>query len=73
MAEYGDPIFRRMDYIKKYSLSECSGIKEISKSLLQRRRDDRVHPKHARKMAAKMEDQAMNSLFPRLEGGHGAE
>ena len=36
-------------------------------------RDDRVHPGHARKMAAKMEDQGHEVLyFENTEGGHGA-
>ena len=36
-------------------------------------RDDRVHPGHARKMAAKMEDQGHEFFyFENTEGGHGA-
>jgi prolyl oligopeptidase len=36
-------------------------------------RDDRVHPGHARKMAAKMLDQGHEVLyFENIEGGHGA-
>jgi prolyl oligopeptidase len=36
-------------------------------------RDDRVHPGHARKMAAKMMDQGHEVLyFENVEGGHGA-
>jgi prolyl oligopeptidase len=36
-------------------------------------RDDRVHPGHARKMAAKMLEQGHEVLyFENTEGGHGA-
>ncbi|MSU68927.1 MAG: S9 family peptidase, partial [Opitutaceae bacterium] len=35
-------------------------------------RDDRVHPGHARKMAAKLEAQKANFLYyENIEGGHG--
>jgi prolyl oligopeptidase len=36
-------------------------------------KDDRVHPGHARKMAARMEEMAHPFLyFENIEGGHGA-
>jgi prolyl oligopeptidase len=35
-------------------------------------KDDRVHPGHARKMAAKMREQGHDVLyFENIEGGHG--
>jgi prolyl oligopeptidase len=35
-------------------------------------RDDRVHPAHARKMAAKMRDAGQSVLYyENIEGGHG--
>jgi prolyl oligopeptidase len=36
-------------------------------------RDDRVHPGHARKMVAKLEDLGYDvSYYENIEGGHGA-
>ena len=36
-------------------------------------KDDRVHPGHARKMQAKMQDQGHNVfLYENFEGGHGS-
>ena len=76
MAEYGDPdIPEEWTYIKNYSpFHNLFASKKYPKVLFTTTtRDDRVHPGHARKMAAKMEDQGHESFyFENTEGGHGA-
>ncbi len=76
MAEYGDPdIPEEWEYIKKYSpYHNLEASKKYPKVLFTTTtRDDRVHPGHARKMAAKMEDQGHEFFyFENTEGGHGA-
>lgn len=76
MAEYGNPdVPEEWAYISRYSpyhnLKE--GVKYPQVFFTTTTRDDRVHPGHARKMAAKME--AMGHpfyYFEQTEGGHGA-
>ena len=75
MAEYGDPdVPEEWEYIKQYSpyqnLSE--GVDYPPIFFYTSIRDDRVHPGHARKMAARMEalDQDV-WYYENLEGGHG--
>ena len=76
MGEYGNPdIPDQWDYIKKYSpyqnLTESKKYPKVFFTTTTR--DDRVHPGHARKMAAKMEEQNHDFLyFENTEGGHGA-
>jgi len=76
MDEYGDPdIPEQWEYIKKYSpYHNIHKSKEYPKILFTvTTRDDRVHPAHARKMAAKMEEQGHKFYyFENIEGGHGA-
>ena len=76
MAEYGNPdIPEEWEYIKKYSpFHNLSANKKYPKVFFTTTtRDDRVHPGHARKMAAKMEDQGHELFyFENTEGGHGA-
>jgi prolyl oligopeptidase len=76
MAEYGDPdIPAEWDFIKKYSpFQNVLASKKYPKVFFTTTtRDDRVHPGHARKMAAKMEDQGHEFFyFENTEGGHGA-
>ncbi|MDZ7343961.1 MAG: prolyl oligopeptidase family serine peptidase, partial [candidate division KSB1 bacterium] len=76
MAEYGDPdIPTEWDYIKEYSpYQNVLASKKYPKVFFTTTtRDDRVHPGHARKMAAKMEDQGHELFyFENTEGGHGA-
>jgi prolyl oligopeptidase len=76
MAEYGDP--DKPDewaYISKYS--PYQNLKASTKypkvMFTTTTRDDRVHPAHARKMAAKMESMGLPFYyFENTEGGHGA-
>jgi prolyl oligopeptidase len=76
MAEYGDPDNPDMwETIKKYSpyhnLHSDQEYPEVF--FYTSTKDDRVHPGHARKMAAKMRDQGHGFLFyENIEGGHGA-
>ena len=75
MAEYGNPdIPEEHAFIKKYSpyqnLDPDVSYPEIFffTNLL----DDRVHPGHARKMAAKMESMGHSYIYyENMEGGHG--
>ena len=76
MAEYGDP--DKPDewaYISKYSPYQNlrAGTKYPKVMFTTTTRDDRVHPAHARKMAAKMEAMGLPFYyFENTEGGHGA-
>ena len=76
MAEYGDP--DKPDewaYISRYSPYQNlkSGTKYPTVMFTTTTRDDRVHPAHARKMAAKMESMGIPFYyFENTEGGHGA-
>ncbi len=76
MAEYGDPdIPEEWDYISKYSPYHNVKARKVYPDVLflTSTRDDRVHPGHARKMTAKMEEMGYNVyLFENTEGGHGA-
>ncbi len=75
MAEYGDPDKpEEWAYISKYS-----PYHNLKKGTLYPRtlfttstRDDRVHPGHARKMVARMQEQGHDVLYyENIEGGHG--
>jgi len=74
MGEYGDPDKpEEWEWIKHYSPYQ-NVVKEKSYPrvlFLTSTRDDRVHPGHARKMAAKMEAQGHDVLYyENIEGGH---
>ena len=75
-SEYGNPdIPSHWAYMRHWSpyhlLKPKSGYPEMF--IWTTTRDDRVHPGHARKMAAKMLDQGHPVLyFERIEGGHGS-
>ena len=75
MDEYGDP--DKPDnwaYISKYSpYQNVLKDKKYSRVLFTTStRDDRVHPGHARKMVARMEEQGHDVLYyENIEGGHG--
>ena len=75
IGEYGDPdIPEEWEYIKKYSpyhnLLDNKKYPEVL--FVTSTKDDRVHPGHARKMAAKMKDMGHNFLYHEtIEGGHG--
>ncbi|HET7125777.1 MAG TPA: prolyl oligopeptidase family serine peptidase, partial [Lysobacter sp.] len=75
MAEYGDPDTSDWDYIKTFSPYQLfDPAKTYPPTFIwTTTRDDRVHPGHARKMAAKM--LAANKdvrYYENTEGGHGA-
>jgi prolyl oligopeptidase len=76
MAEYGDPDKpEEWAYISKYSPYQNAqagkGYPPIFFYLSTR--DDRVHPGHARKMAARLEELGYDvTYFEEIEGGHGA-
>jgi prolyl oligopeptidase len=75
MAEYGDPdVPEQWEYIAKYSpYQNLRAATHYPRVLfLTSTRDDRVHPGHARKMAAKMQSLGQNILYyENIEGGHG--
>jgi prolyl oligopeptidase len=74
IAEYGDPDrpedWEFLQHISAYHTATAAG--EAPPILLATtRRDDRVHPGHARKMAAKLQDLGRNAWFYELDtGGH---
>ncbi|MGC4022194.1 MAG: prolyl oligopeptidase family serine peptidase [Cyclobacteriaceae bacterium] len=74
MGEYGNPdIPEEWEYIKKYSPYQNlkKGTKYPEVFFYTSTKDDRVHPGHARKMAAKMIDMGYPILyFENTEGGH---
>jgi len=75
VAEYGDPdLPAERAYIEKYS--PYQNVKKDAKYprmfIVTSTRDDRVHPAHARKLAARMREQGHDVLyFENIEGGHG--
>lgn len=75
MAEYGDPDKpEERAFIAKYSPYQNvkKGVDYPRIFLVTSTRDDRVHPGHARKMAARMSEQGHDVLyFENIEGGHG--
>ena len=76
VGEYGDPdVPEEWEYIKKYSpYHNMHADKEYPEVFfVTSTKDDRVHPGHARKMAAKMNDMGHPFLYQEtIEGGHGA-
>ncbi len=75
MAEYGDPDKpAEWEWIQKYSPYQNvkAGVKMPKVLFATSTRDDRVHPGHARKMAARMIEQGHRVLYwENIEGGHG--
>jgi prolyl oligopeptidase len=75
MAEYGDPDKpEEWAWISKYSPYQNvkAGVKYPKVLFATSTRDDRVHPAHARKMAARMLEQGHDVLYyENIEGGHG--
>ncbi|MFI6227358.1 prolyl oligopeptidase family protein [Micromonospora echinospora] len=76
MAEYGDPD-RETDwaYLREYSPyhNVRAGQPYPPLLLATSTRDDRVHPGHARKMAARLREHGYDvSYYENVEGGHGA-
>jgi prolyl oligopeptidase len=76
MAEYGDPDDpAQWEFIGRYSPYQNvrPGMNYPRVLFTTTTRDDRVHPGHARKMAARMEELGYPVLyFENTEGGHGA-
>ena len=75
MAEYGNPD-KPEDWavISRYSPYQNvkAGVKMPTVLFTTSTRDDRVHPGHARKMAARMLEQGHRVLYwENIEGGHG--
>lgn len=75
MAEYGNPDQAgEWDFIKTYSPYQNVRANTQYPTVLftTSTRDDRVHPGHARKMMARMEEQGHQVLYyENIEGGHG--
>ena len=75
MAEYGDPdVPEEWEYIKAYSPYQnlSAGVDYPAVFFYTSTRDDRVHPGHARKMAARMKELDQDIwYYENLEGGHG--
>ena len=76
VGEYGDPDQAKdWQYIQKYSPYQNAQPDRKYPPILitTSTRDDRVHPGHARKMAARLEEMGHRVLFyENTEGGHGA-
>jgi len=76
MAEYGNPDKpEEWSYISRYSPYQNlkAGTRYPTVLFTTTTRDDRVHPGHARKMAAKMESMGIPFYyFENTEGGHGS-
>jgi prolyl oligopeptidase len=74
MGEYGDPDDPdEWAYIARYSpYQNVSADQRYPRVLFTTStRDDRVHPGHARKMAARMREQGHDVLYwENMEGGH---
>ncbi|MGE3800889.1 MAG: prolyl oligopeptidase family protein [Candidatus Kapaibacterium sp.] len=74
MAEYGDPDTpEEWEYISKYSPYHNLSAEKTYPQIFftTSTRDDRVHPGHARKMAARMEEMGNRILYyENMEGGH---
>jgi len=76
MGEYGNPdVPEEWAYIQRYSPyhNVKAGVRYPNVLFITSTRDDRVHPGHARKMAAKMLDQGHKNVwyYENIEGGHG--
>ena len=74
MGEYGDPDDpQQWEYIARYSpYQNVAAGKQYPRVLFTTStRDDRVHPAHARKMVARMQEQGHDVLYwENMEGGH---
>lgn len=74
MAEYGNPDTADWEFLQKYS--PYQNVKADAKYppvlFTTSTRDDRVHPGHARKMFARMQEQGHRvAYYENIEGGHG--
>jgi len=75
MAEYGDPDQAdAWEFIRRYSPYQNvkKGVQYPRVFFNTSTKDDRVHPAHARKMVARMQEHGHDVLyFENIEGGHG--
>ena len=74
MAEYGNPDTADWEFIKTFSPYHLFDADKSYPPVLftTSTRDDRVHPGHARKMAAKMIEAGKDvTYYENIEGGHG--
>lgn len=75
MGEYGNPdIPEERAFLEKYSPyhNVHAGVDYPEVYFFTSTKDDRVHPGHARKMVARMQEQAHKVLYyENIEGGHG--
>lgn len=74
MAEYGNPDTADWEFIRTFSPYHLFDAKKEYPPVifLTSTRDDRVHPGHARKMAAMMIDAGKDvTYYENIEGGHG--
>lgn len=76
MAEYGNPdVAHEWEWIRRYSPyhNVQPGVPYPKVLFTTSTRDDRVHPGHARKMVARMQELGHKDvfLFENIEGGHG--
>ena len=74
MAEYGNPDTADWEFIKTFSPYHLfdAGKQYPPVIFLTSTRDDRVHPGHARKMAAQMVEAGKDvTYYENIEGGHG--
>ena len=75
MGEYGNPdVPAEWDFIQGFSPYHMlkDGVKYPRTLFTTSTRDDRVHPGHARKMAAKMKEMGQDIVYyENIEGGHG--
>jgi prolyl oligopeptidase len=74
MAEYGNPDTADWEFIQKFSPYHLFDPAKTYPPVifLTSTRDDRVHPGHARKMAAKMIEAGKDvTYYENIEGGHG--
>ncbi len=76
VAEYGNPDDpKEWEYISRYSPYQNvkAGVKYPKFMFLTSTRDDRVHPGHARKMAARLQEKGHEVMYyENIEGGHPA-
>ena len=74
MAEYGNPDTDDWNFLKAYSPYQNvrKDVRYPPVLFTTSTRDDRVHPGHARKMMARMQEQGHDvTYYENIEGGHG--
>jgi len=76
MEEYGDPDKpEEWEFLRTFSPYQNvkAGVTYPPTLFMTTTRDDRVHPAHARKMMARMQELGADvRYFENIEGGHGA-